>query len=236
MRENSPNVLVLDAGDSLLRDQSPAFASQGQSSVESMTAMGYDAMALGASDLAILGVDGILQRMQEAPFPFLSANVVLTATGELLAQPYLLIEMEGHRIAVIGLTDQLPLPDAAIRDPLLSLREVLDELDGQADILVLLSHAGLQINQEIAQKVPEIDLIVSGGGPGYTVEPQLAKGQPPLVHADAASPGHAGRRVGIGSWEFDGDGRLVALDWAGLALTPEIPDDPEMARWMAANP
>ena len=201
-----------------------------------MTVMGYDAMALGASDLAILGVDGILRRMEEAPFPFLSANVVLTATGELLAQPYLLKEMDGHRIAVIGLTDEVGLHDAEIRDPLLSLREVLDELNGQADILVLLSHAGLQTNQEIAQEVPEIDLIVSGGGQGYTVEPQLVEGQPPLVHADSASPGHAGRRVGVGSWGFDGDGRLVAVDWVGLALTPDILDDPEMARWAAANP
>jgi 5'-nucleotidase len=236
VRENSPNVLVLDAGDSLIRDRSPALTSQGKSSVELMNMMGYDAMALGASDLAILGVEGIGQRMQEARFPFLSANVVLTETGELLAMPYLIRAMQGRQIAIIGLTDMVPLRDADIRDPLLSLRQVVGELKGQADILVLLSHAGLQMNQEIAQEAPEIDLIISGGGQGYLIEPQLLEGQPPLVHADSASPGHAGRRVGVGLWWFDDAGRLVALDWMNLALEPNIPDDPEMAAWAVANP
>jgi 2',3'-cyclic-nucleotide 2'-phosphodiesterase (5'-nucleotidase family) len=242
VRKSSSNVLVLDAGDSLIRDRPPALTSHGKSSVESMNMMGYDAMALGASDLALLGVDGIRQRMQEAHFPFLSANAVLTETGELLAQPYILKEMKGRQIAVIGLTDEVRLRDVEIRDPLLSLREVLNELDGQADILVLLSHAGFQSNQKIAQRMqsireaPEIDMIISGGGQGYTAEPQLVEGQPPLVQADTPSPGHAGRRVGVGSWGFDDDGQLVALDWMNLALAPDVPDDPEMARWAAAHP
>mgnify|MGYP000264153671 CR=1 FL=1 len=114
MRGNAPNVLVLDAGDSLLRDRAPGLTSQGKSSVHLMNMMGYDAMALGAGDLALLGVEGIRQRMQEARFPFLSANAVLTETGALLAQPYLIREVEGRRIAVIGLTDPVRLPDAEI--------------------------------------------------------------------------------------------------------------------------
>jgi 2',3'-cyclic-nucleotide 2'-phosphodiesterase (5'-nucleotidase family) len=236
VRENSSNVLVLDAGDSLIRDRSPALTSQGKSSVELMNMMGYDAMALGAGDLAILGVGGVRQRMQEAQFPFLSANVVLTETGELLAKPYVIREMQGRRIAIIGLTDPVPLPDAEIRDPLSSLREVQAELEGQADIFVLLSHVGFRENQELAAEVSGIDLIVSGGGQGYTVEPQLVEGEPPLVHADSASPGHAGRQVGVGLWWFDDGGRLVALDWMNLALEPTIPDDPEMAAWVATNP
>jgi 2',3'-cyclic-nucleotide 2'-phosphodiesterase (5'-nucleotidase family) len=230
------HVLVLDAGDSLVRDRSPALTSQGKSSVELMNLMGYDAMALGAGDLAILGVDVIRQRMEQARFPFLSANVVLTETGELLAKPYVLYEVEGHRIAVIGLTDEVLLLDAEIRDPLSSLQEVLAQLEGQVDIYVLLSHAGQERNQEIAKEVPEVDLIVSGGGQGYTPEVLRFEGSPPLVHADTASPGHAGRRVGVGRWWFDDGGHLVALDWASLALDPSIPDDPEMARWVAANP
>jgi len=229
-------VLVLDAGDSLIRDRSPALTSQGKSSVELMNMMGYDAMALGAGDLAILGVDGIRQRMGEAQFPFLSANVVLTASGDLLAKPYVIRELQGRRIAIVGLTEPVLLPDAAIRDPLSSLREVLAELEGQADIFVLLSHAGLQENRELAAEVSGIDLMVSGGGQGYTLDPQLVEGQPPLVHADSASPGHAGRQVGVGLWWFDDGGRLVALDWMSLALEPRIPDDSAMAAWVAANP
>jgi 2',3'-cyclic-nucleotide 2'-phosphodiesterase (5'-nucleotidase family) len=228
--------LVLDAGDSLLRDRAPGLTSSGKSSVHLMNMMGYDAMALGAGDLALLGAEGIRQRMQEARFPFLSANAVLTETGALLVQPYLIREVEGRRIAVIGLTDPVRLPDVEIRDPLTALRQTIKDLEGHASILVLLSHAGLEMNREIAQEVPEIDLIISGGGRGYTDEPELVEGRPPLVHADTANPGHAGREVGVGLWWFDDDGRLVALDWMDVALTPDIPDDPQMLQWVSANP
>jgi sulfur-oxidizing protein SoxB len=235
VRGNAPHVLVLDAGDSLLRDRAPALTTRGKSSVQLMNMMGYDAMALGASDLALLGVEGIRQRMQEARFPFLSANALLTETGALLAQSYLLREIEGRRIAVIGLTDQVPLPDAEIRDPLDALREVIEELQDHAEIFVLLSHAGFETNREIAQEVSEVDLIISGGGRGYTNEPEIIEARPPLVHADTPSPGHAGRRMGVGLWWFDDDGRLVALDWMGIALTPDVPDDPQMLEWMSNN-
>jgi 2',3'-cyclic-nucleotide 2'-phosphodiesterase (5'-nucleotidase family) len=236
VRENSPNVLVLDAGDALVRDRPPALPSKGKSSVELMNMMGYDAMALGAGDLALLGVDIVRQRMDEARFAFLSANVVLTETGQLLAQPYVIREMQGHRIALIGLTEEVRLPDVEIRDSLESLQKVIEDLQGKADIRVLLSHAGFETNQEIAQAAPDVDLIVSGGGQGTPLEPLLGEDGVPLVHADSSSPGHAGRQIGVGLLGFDGHGQLVALDWKIVVLEPDIPEDPEMARWAAANP
>lgn len=236
MRENSSNVLVLDAGDALIRDRPPALRSKGKSSIELMNMMGYDAMALGAGDLALLGVDIVRQRMDEARFPFLSANVVLTETGQLLALPYVIREVQGRRIAIIGLTEEVRLPDVEIRDPVTSLHKVIEDLQGKADIRVLLSHAGFETNQEIAREAPDVDLIISGGGQGFTSEPQFGGGRLPLVHADTSSTGHAGRRVGVGSWWFGDGGQLVALDWKIVALEPHIPDDPDMARWAAANP
>jgi 2',3'-cyclic-nucleotide 2'-phosphodiesterase (5'-nucleotidase family) len=236
LRESSPNVLVLDAGDALIRDRPPALRSKGKSSVELMNMMDYDAMALGAGDLALLGVDLVRQRMDEARFPFLSANVVLSETGQLLTEPYVIREIQGYRIAIIGLTEEVRLPGVQILDPLTSLEAVLDDLRGKADIRVLLSHAGFETNQEIAWKAPDVDLIISGGGQGLTSAPQLGEGRPPLVHADTSSTGHAGRRVGVGSWWFGDGGRLVALDWTSVALATHIPDDPDMARWAAANP
>jgi 2',3'-cyclic-nucleotide 2'-phosphodiesterase (5'-nucleotidase family) len=161
---------------------------------------------------------------------------VLTETGQLLAQPYIIREIEGHRIAVIGLTEDVRLPDVEIRDPMRSLEKVMEDLQGKADIQVLLSHAGFETNQAIAQVAPDVDLIISGGGQGSFLDPQLGEGRTPLVHADSSSPGHAGRRIGVGAFEFDDAGQLVSLDWTSLALEPHIPDDPEMARWAAANP
>jgi 5'-nucleotidase len=228
--------LVLDAGDGLIRDKSPATTSQGQTSIESMNHMGYDAAALGEGDIELLGVEVLQQRIDEARFPFLSANAVLSRTDELLVEPYTILQVDGHSVAIVGLTGLAALQEVQIRDPLESVRAVVDELQKQADVLILLSHAGLEMNRRIAAEVPEVDLIVSGGVQGYTQAPVVVADGPPVVHADTASPAHAGRRVGIGTWWFDEQGRLIGQDWMNVPLDPEIPDDPEMADWVLGNP
>jgi 2',3'-cyclic-nucleotide 2'-phosphodiesterase (5'-nucleotidase family) len=134
------------------------------------------------------------------------------------------------------LTGRAELPEVEVRDPIDSVQPIVEKLQGQADVFVLLSHAGLEVNRQIAAKVPQIDLIVSGGKQNYTTAPEVVADGPPIVHADAASPGHAGRRVGIGTWWFDEKGRLIGQEWRTVPLGPEIPDDPEMAAWVQDNP
>jgi 2',3'-cyclic-nucleotide 2'-phosphodiesterase (5'-nucleotidase family) len=231
-RAQFEHVLVLDAGDSLVGDRPPATSTSGGSSVELMNLMGYDAMALGKGDLAQLGIDKIRQRMQEAEFAFLSANAYIAGTDELLAQPYLIVQMGDHRVAVIGITGAAQVRGLEIRDPLTATREIVDQVKPRADILVLLSHAGLETNQQLAQELPQIHVIVSGGGEALTHAAHLELGVPPVVHADVPSPGHAGRRVGLGIWSFDDDNKLVEHRWQNLPLGPEIADDPAMLKWI----
>ena len=72
-------MLVLDAGNTIY-GQALAVQSKGQVIVESMSAMGYDAMTVGESDLR-LGLDLLLQRAEEADFIFLSCNLVDPASS-----------------------------------------------------------------------------------------------------------------------------------------------------------
>jgi 2',3'-cyclic-nucleotide 2'-phosphodiesterase (5'-nucleotidase family) len=204
--------------------------------------LGYDAMALGEGDLARLGAGRIGELLLQAEFKMLSANVVLDDTavptganaGQVL--PYAIRQIQGRAIALIGLTGLSPPRQPAVLDPLLSVREAVEQASQEADVLILLSHAGITANLEIAGQVAEIDLIVSGGGKGYTPEPFLTEGGPPIVHAEMASPIGAGRQVGVGTWWFDEQGRLVGYDWQLVRLTPEIRDDREIMIWMRDNP
>jgi len=50
------------------------------------------------------GAELLQQRMGEAEFAVLSANAVFSDTGRLVAQPYTTLEMDGHRLGIIGLT------------------------------------------------------------------------------------------------------------------------------------
>ena len=242
-RAKGDALLVLDAGDSLVGDQDPARKTQGETSVAAMNLMDYDAMALGPNELA-LGLSVLRQRIAEAEFAVLSADAVLSDTGELVAVPYTLRAFDGYQVAIIGLSGGGGVPGILILDPLETAQNVVTQIMPLADVIILLSHAGTSIDQQIAENVPGIDLIIGGGpsadghhgdvgGKFELATPWRSEKTGTLIlHADEASPGHAGRRLGIVRLTFDTQGQLVEQAWQRLDLSQEIPEDPEMMDWV----
>ncbi|MBC7235491.1 MAG: hypothetical protein H5T69_06590 [Chloroflexi bacterium] len=237
-RATGKSVLLLDAGDSLLNDKDPARATRGRISIELMNKMGYDAMTLGSLDLSLLSLDELRQRIAEARFAVLSANVFVAGSQELLAEPYRIIELEGHQVAILGLSDPLPAPvppnvQVSVADPLETARQYLPELRQKAEVVVLLSHAGIEANKKIAQQVEGIDVIVSGRNPtspeAIVVEPYGTL----IVHADQASPGLAGERIGKANLGFDAKGNLTRHSWETIALDSSYADDTEIKEYLA---
>jgi 2',3'-cyclic-nucleotide 2'-phosphodiesterase (5'-nucleotidase family) len=233
-RAQGGNVLVLDAGNSLVGDADPAKKTQGQTSIAVMNLMGYDAMALGPQDLA-LGVLVLRQRIAEAQFAVLSANAVTTADKKPIASPYVVLSLEGHRVALVGLTGAADTAELTVLDPLDTTRTVVAELATQADIIILLSQAGQAIDQKIAEGVPGVDLIIGGGKSQFAPPWQSATTGTLILHADQASPGHAGRYVGLAQLSFDAQGQMVEQTWKRLSLGSEFADDPELSQWVRAQ-
>jgi 2',3'-cyclic-nucleotide 2'-phosphodiesterase (5'-nucleotidase family) len=229
-REKQTPLLLLDAGNSFVGDQEPALGTQGQSSVFVMNMMGYDAIALGPQDLA-LGLGTLRQRMAEAEFAVLSANAVVSATGELLAAPYVLRQWGDYRVAIIGLSGGSGTPQIAVLDSLQAARQTVNQVADQADAIILLSHAGESTDQRIAEAVPGISLIISGGDKTLDTPWRSAATGTLILHADQGSSGHAGRVLGIAQLTFEGS-QITDYTWQGLNLTPDIADDPEMTTWV----
>lgn len=223
-------VLVLDAGDSLVGDLDPARKTQGQTSIAAMNLMGYDAMALGPQDLA-LGPGVLQQRIAEAKFTILSANAVVSATGKLVATPYVVRDLGGHRVALVGLSGGNGTNEIAVRDPLETARSVVDGLAGQADLVIVLSHAGASVDQQVADAVPGIALIVGGGKLATSSPWRSARFGTPVVQVDEAQPGHAGRIMGVARLTMDARGPVMQ-DWQRVTIVDSIPDDPAMAAWV----
>ena len=231
-RNKSEHTLVLDAGDSLLYDRDPAGITRGQSSIEVMNLMGYDAMALGLSDITKLSLDELRQRIDEADFAILSANAYVENTRELVAKPYVVIEMGEHRVGILGLTNAGAANGVSVTDPEEAVQEWLPEVQSLADIVILLSHAGPDVDKEIAQGIEGIDVVVSGGSM-ITTEPFVAEGTDTLVlHADNPLPGNTGQRVGVAYLAFDKGGHLITHNWARIILASAYSDDPEVAAWV----
>jgi 5'-nucleotidase len=222
------HVLLLDAGDTLSSDRPLARQSQGKVVIEAMNLMGYDAMALGERDLQ-LGPQVLRQRLAEATFPFLAANLELE--GELLVEPYAIREAGGHRVAIIGLTGMIPNPlhGFEVRDPLGTAQILVDELRPQADIIVLLVHVGQEMEQRLKQEIQGIDIIVGGSGQPRTSSALWDQAAGVLIlPSEQPSPGHAGRLMGLARLNFDGSGRLTSHESQMISLRPDIADDPDV--------
>ena len=228
------HLLVLDAGNSLVGDTDPAKKTQGQTSIAVMNLLGYDAIALGPQDLA-LGVEVLRERIAEAEFAVLSVNAVASADNEPIATPYVVLPMEGHRVALVGLSGGPGTAEVRVLDPLQTARSVAAELASEADVIILLSQAGDAANQQIAEGVPGVDLIVSGGTSQLASPWQSAKTGTLILHADQSSPGHAGRNLGLAGLSFDAQGELVEQTWKRVSLGTAIADDPELSQWVQAQ-
>ncbi len=145
---NNGIVLLLSGGDintgvpeSDLQDAEPDF--------RGMSAIGYDAMALGNHEF-----DNPLEVLQKqemwANFPFLSANIYDKTTGKRLFSPYKIFQKQDLRIAVVGLTTQDTavignpqfLHNIEFRDPIAESTPLLNTLKTKADIIIAVTHMG----------------------------------------------------------------------------------------------
>lgn len=226
-------MLLVDAGDALLNDRSPAKDTLGRSSVQAMNLLGYDAVALGSLDIRMLTVPQLRERISEANFPLLSANTFLTGTEELLASPYTVADVGGKNVVILGLTDPVDTTELRVTDPLAVAEEWVSELRSKADIIVVLSHAGLEANERIADEVRGIDVIV-GGGPGINELPKVSSRTGAiLVTAENPTRGYAAQVVGVGRLRFDKAGRLLRHEWARKVLVDyDVGEDREMLEWL----
>ncbi|MGQ9455494.1 MAG: metallophosphatase [Armatimonadota bacterium] len=176
LRENTPDSLVLDSGDAIWAGNI-FWRPGGEPVLELMSDVPYDAMCMGNREFHFLGA-GLKSKICRARFPILSANLHRSDKRREKGfqnrpnglQPYVILERCGLRIGVMGLTVPCITAQMKIRylggfffsDPVKKALEVIPELRPRCDLLIALTHVGIQKDMELAEKVPGIDLILGG--------------------------------------------------------------------------
>ncbi|MEG0973048.1 MAG: 5'-nucleotidase C-terminal domain-containing protein, partial [Lachnospiraceae bacterium] len=168
-RDNS-NTLLLDAGDTL-HGMPVVNLNQGENAVRILNETGYDAMALGNHDFNY-GAKRVQELSAQAKFSMLAANVY-NQDGTNAFTPYIIKEKAGVRIAIFGLST----PETVFRshpdntkglrfeDPCKTAKKMVEELKGKADIIIALTHLGVEgdyTSTKLAKQVDGIDVIIDG--------------------------------------------------------------------------
>lgn len=186
IKQENPNTLVLDAGDTF-HGQTIATLNRGESIAVIMNTIGYDAMAPGNHDFNY-GYERLAELDGITSFPILAANVK-KADGANLLTPYIIKEIAGLKVGIFGLatpeTTYKTHPDnvkgLAFTDPVKAAAEMTALLQDQTDIIVCLAHLGMDAastdtSVKIANEVEGIDLIIDGHSHTVLEQGQAAGG------------------------------------------------------------
>ncbi|HKO45450.1 MAG TPA: 5'-nucleotidase C-terminal domain-containing protein [Pyrinomonadaceae bacterium] len=193
VRKDNPNVVLVDSGDTIQGTPLAYFHNKKNNTPRhpmmlTMSALKFDAMAVGNHEYNF-GLKVLEKARSEANFPWLSANTYDEGTTNTHYKPYIVKEVGGVRVGILGLTTpgvptwenkpnyvglefHEPLPEA--KKWVLVLRE-----KERADVVVIAMHMGVEedlrtgqlnpgsvLNENqavtIARQVPGVDVIFMG--------------------------------------------------------------------------
>ncbi|KAL4874564.1 Metallo-dependent phosphatase-like protein [Aspergillus karnatakaensis] len=240
LREQSPDNLWLNAGDEF---QGTLFYQYygGEKIAETINDLGFDAMTLGNHEWDG-GEEELGQFLNNLTFPVVSCNVKSEyAPLKDNIKNYVLFEEQG--VAVIGATTVTTPGISSVGnttdflDPVIEVQKAIYEIRNETDInrIVLLSHLGYDVDQDLAENTEGLSLIIGGHSHTLLGDMEDALGDYPTIAEDLSgrevfivTAYRWGEYLGAIDLTFDDEGRALAYHGAPIHMTNTTELDPEL--------
>ena len=224
-RENSSDILVLDAGD-INTGTAVSNMFEAKPDILAYNKMGYDAVTFGNHEFDS-NLEKIRAQQKESAFPWLSANI--KEGKKYLGKPYITKNFGDYKVGIFGLTTRRTLaiaaPDKSLTftDEIETAKEMVKVLRGKekCDIVILLGHLGdveetptHETSLKIASAVDGIDLIIDGHSHSYFAEPKTVN------NTKIVSAEQWGHYVGTTEITIK-DGKITDFNWHPEEITTE---------------
>jgi sulfur-oxidizing protein SoxB len=171
MKASRPGALLLDGGDTW-QGSGTALWTRGQDMVDAAKLLGVDIMTgHWEFTLGMERVKEIIEKDFAGKVEFLAQNIKTADFGDPVFKPYTMRQINGVRCAIIGQA----FPYTPIANPRYfvsewsfgiqdeNMQKVVDEARAQgAQLVVLLSHNGMDVDLKMASRVTGIDAIMGG--------------------------------------------------------------------------
>jgi len=165
--------LILSGGDNWT---GPAISTwfKGESTVDVMNAMGYNSAAIGNHEFDFT-VKGLKARIEQADFPYLSANIRLRGTDSIpdFIDPYTILDVNDILVGIVGLTttstyySAFPafVEDFDFVDYGTALNEIVPKIweDG-AELILCIAHICYNEMFDLAPQAEALGISMIGGG------------------------------------------------------------------------
>ena len=184
VRKNAKNVILVDIGDAIQDNQVEVFAKSEKYYKDNpvpkvLNAMGYDIFILGNHEFNF-GMTALNEILKDIQAKTLTANFYHKENGKRYVEPTMIIEKEGVKLGIIGLTTPMSatfekdtghLDKMTFSSPSEEAKKQIAALKAQnVDAIVVLAHMGIENENNIAdtgvadliQNVDGIDVIIAG--------------------------------------------------------------------------
>jgi len=167
-RAHCDDCILLNAGD-LVQGSPVSSIYHGLPVYEVANMLGFDAATLGNHEFDY-GWPQVKRFIETAGYPVVTANLV-DANGRLFTpKPYVILTVNGLRVAIIGgmteslktLTNPRSMGGCHTLPLVETVRKYAAEVRPQADLIVLLAHIDAQEEQAILHEVPDVAVLVTG--------------------------------------------------------------------------
>jgi 5'-nucleotidase/UDP-sugar diphosphatase len=222
------DTLTLMAGD-LLMGTPFSTVFKGELGVRLMNCMKFDAMAVGNHEFDY-GLPNLLDNMrQRMSFPLLSANI-RTEDGRCVLKRLIVRNgNQGTKIVIFGLTTQWTpsmtltrnVKGLVFEDPTAVARALLRHFKDE-DLIIALTHVGVEVDRKLARACPGIDVII--GGHSHTRIAVPEKVGSTLICQAGAYAKYVGRLDLVAD-----RGRVASSQGKLIFLGPSVKADPKVA-------
>ena len=184
VRKNAKNVILVDIGDAIQDNQVEVFAKSEKYYKDNpvpkvLNAMGYDIFILGNHEFNF-GMTALNEILKDIQAKTLTANFYHKESGKRYVEPTMIVEKEGVKLGIIGLTTPMSaifekdtghLDKMTFSSPSEEAKKQIAALKAQnVDAIVVLAHMGIENENNIAdtgvadliQNVDGIDVIIAG--------------------------------------------------------------------------
>ncbi|MDP6593884.1 MAG: LysM peptidoglycan-binding domain-containing protein [Candidatus Marinimicrobia bacterium] len=220
--KDHPNTLLVDAGDFLSASRKTLKDSIAFRAYEMIP---YDAVGLGDQEF-FRGVNFLEELVEESTLPFISTNLTRPQFSNLEREK--VITKNGISFGILSVIDpgvfsfyparvKEAVEVAAYTDV---LKGRLTDLADRVDVVVVLSHMGVDADRELAAEYPQIDVIVGSHTQTVMTEPEMV-GNTLIVQA-----GKDGYYVGQLKLTFDGSKTISVHEGSLVAMDIVLPNDP----------
>jgi 5'-nucleotidase len=158
---------LFDIGDFIDRWHPLSDGTKGRGNVELLNDCHYTAITIGNNEGVNLSFDDLNSLYEGAAFDIIVANLYKDTRHPHWVSPFKIYHSnEGTRIGIIGVTAYFTLLYKLLgwelTEPIAELKKWLPIVKKQSDVIILLSHLGLTIDEQIAIECPEVDVILGG--------------------------------------------------------------------------